>query len=217
MGKREVTSRVSRNCKIETVVSCVSALCEAFRRTPSQVTFASYEIGLDGLSDQEVALATEKALKTSKFMPSPAELRELAGLVGGKDRAVLAWEVVLKNIRIGPYKHVDFDDGIINATIRNLGGWNQFLLRFSGVDAEMWLRRDFLETYSSLQRSGVGSDSCGPLAGLSEACVVNGQLMPPVPVKIATGLPKVDTVAPRRIVADSVSGLLTLRSSADDK
>lgn len=60
-------------------------------------------------------------------MSSVAELREFCGVASGrinvKDRPLLAWQAVLEAIsKVGAYVSPDFDDSVINATIRQLGG-----------------------------------------------------------------------------------------------
>lgn len=184
-----------------------AALCEAFGRVPSEATFLAYRVGLEDLQSESLEFACVKAMRTCRFMPTPAELRELAGVVSGKDRAVLAWEVVLRNLCIGPYRHVDFDDGLINATIRNLGGWNTFLSRFSDAESEKWLRKEFCDTYAALHRTGVDGECCRALAGLSEVAVMpDGTLGPSIPVRVATGLPALPS-QPKRELLPSVAAI----------
>jgi hypothetical protein len=198
------------------LTTIVSALCEAFGRTPSDATFMAYQIGLQDLPIEAIERAGLSALRSCNFMPSPAELRELAGVVGGKDRAVLAWEVVLRHLHLGPYRHVDFDDWLINGTIRNLGGWVTFIGRFTDPEAEKWLRKEFCDTYAALHRCGVDGESCRPLAGLAEVSVVDGALVPPIPVKVATGLPRIAGAASHARLQQrsqpSASGLLKLKT-----
>lgn len=173
------------------LVQLVACLCESFGRTPSKVTYLAYEIGLSDLSIEAITKAVERALRESRFMPSAAELRELAGEATKEDRAVLAWTALLKHIHLGPYKHVDFDDPFTNATIRSLGGWPTFLSRFSGADAEKWLRKEFIDTYRAFHRSGITGEAAKPLPGLSGGSYGDGTNYEPPIVRITTGLPSV--------------------------
>lgn len=59
------------------IASNVTLLCEVFNKSPTELTFRGYEFGLTGLHPDEVDKATKLALQKSRFMPSPAELREL--------------------------------------------------------------------------------------------------------------------------------------------
>ena len=57
----------------------ISGLAEAFGRKASVAMVRAYRIGLVGLTIEAIEQAAANALRTSKFMPSPAELRELTG------------------------------------------------------------------------------------------------------------------------------------------
>jgi hypothetical protein len=197
---------------IKRLVQLVAGLCEAFNRTPSQATFMAYEIGLEDLPIESIEVAVKRALRESRFMPSPAELRELGGESTSQDRATLAWDAVLKAVHLGPYKHVSFvDDRIINATIRNLGGWPSFLTRFSSAENEKWLRKDFIDTYRTLHHSQVDGDMCRPLVGLAGGAFPDGREYVPRITEVRTNLPALP--APMRAQQTIVNGkpLLVLK------
>lgn len=176
--------------RLERLVELVAGLCEAFNRKPSQATFMAYEIGLEDMPIEAIEFSVRRALRESRFMPSPAELRELGGEPTSEDRAVLAWNSVLKAVPLGPYKHVSFvDDRITNATIRNLGGWPTFLERFSGAESEKWVRKEFIDAYRTLHRSQVDGEICRPLPGLAGGTFADGRVHLPPIVAIETHLP----------------------------
>ena len=107
------------------VVMAVATLSEAFGRTSTEATVRAYTIGLEGLSPEQVERATGIALRSCKFMPSPAEIRELSGEAKSADRAEIAWAVFERNVRlVGGYKSVCFDDPALNFTVGSLGGWS---------------------------------------------------------------------------------------------
>ena len=160
--------------------AAVTMLAECLNRAVTGHILKGYWMALRDLSIDELEMACSRALQTSKFMPSPSELRELSGQATDADRAVMAWNDVLKALPKGPYKHIDFDDGLINATVRNLGGWPQFVSLFSSADEEKWTRQRFLKTYESFARTGVNGDVARPLPGLSEVSVVNGEVIEPI-------------------------------------
>ena len=82
-------------------------------------------------------------------------------------------------MNIGPYKHVDFEDAIINGVIRTMGGTSRFI---KAIDRdEKWTRKEFLGIYESFHRNGVNGEVCRVLSGLSEKEVVNGELVDCVP------------------------------------
>lgn len=173
------------------MVKLVACLCEAFSRTPSQATYMAYEIGLKDLPISAISRAAERALRESRFMPSPAELRELSGETTKEDRAVLAWTALQSHVYLGPYKHVDFDDPFTNAAIRSLGGWPTFLSRFSGSESEKWLRKEFIDTYRAVHRSGCNGEAARSLPGLSGGSFSDGRRYEPTIQRIALGLPTV--------------------------
>lgn len=170
------------------VPKLIAALCEAFGRKPTEATFLAYEIGLQGLSVEQLNVAVTRALSECQYMPVPAELRRLGGEVPREDQAEVAWEVVLRHLHLGPYKHVDFDDGLCNAVIRSLGGWPNFCTRFSSADAEKWVRKEFCDTYRSYARVGIGGEACKPLPGLAGGDGRDGIEYRPAVQRITTGL-----------------------------
>ena len=177
----------------ETVGKVVALLCEAFGRKPNAATFEVYSIALADLTDQQVNAAATIASGRCKFMPTPAELREFAGVVSTDDRGIIAWQAVERAVPLGPYRHVCFDDPCVNAAVRNLGGWVTFLARLTDAEGEKWLRVEFLKAYAAFYRAGVGEDAGAALPGLAECEVVDGQLCMPRPINVTTGL-EVSTV-----------------------
>lgn len=195
---------MSRDAKM---IDVVTGLGEAFRQAVSEVTVQAYTLALADLPIEAVERAALRGMRECKFMPTVAELRDLAGGVRAADRPTLAWEAVRLGLSHGPYRHVDFDDPLTNATVRSLGGWPSFVERFSDSEAEKWTRKDFLDTYARLLSSGVSGDVCRPLAGLSEVSVVDGVQVPPIAHKVATGLP---------VLTNGVRPAISRRDSGDD-
>lgn len=161
----------------------VVLLGETYRQTVTEATIQAYEIGLEGLSDETIVAAGKRAIQELKFMPTPAELRDLAG-AGTKNRAIVAWGDVQRAIPHGSYRHVDFQDSIINATIRILGGWPALFERIGSADDEKWYRTEFVRIYETLSYSGVDGDTCRPLPGRSEVAVENGVVCEPTPLRV---------------------------------
>lgn len=146
--------------KSQRITAAVATLCEAFNRKPTPATFAAYEIGLKGLSEEQVERATAMALAKCKFMPVPAELRELAG-TGGESydsMAERAFHVLDKAVsQLGGDRSVNFHDGAINAAVRLLGGWQKCCDQ-PREEFEKWYRKDFLKTYVSICRGGASEE-----------------------------------------------------------
>lgn len=169
--------------------AAVTALAEVFNRQLSAPAIGAYVRAIEGLPDEQLRAALDNAAKTLRFMPAPAELREMAGVLSDKDRAIQAWDEVLRAVPMGPYRHIDFEDGTINATIRNLGGWPNFLMGFDTAENEGWTRQRFVKAYESLAKGRLTGDVVLPLPGLSQVDCVGGELVAPQPVRIAMSKP----------------------------
>ena len=159
----------------QTVERLVIALGEAFRQKVSEPTINAYRIGLAGLTEKQLQQAGMMALQSSKFMPSPAELRELVNGTS-EDLAILAWGLVEQAMPIGGYRPVDFGDRFINATIRNLGGWEMLFAQCADAESESFYRARFLKTYKAMRAANVDGEACKPLGGLSEYTAVGGRI-----------------------------------------
>lgn len=168
--------------------AAVAVLAEAYRQKVSVTTLTAYEWGLAGLTGDQVEQAVGEALRTKKFMPSPAELRELTGEMSPHDRGLIAWHAVLKAVSaVGSYSPVDFADRTVNAVIRNLGGWPTFCGRLDSAESEKWLRKEFIDTYAAFAKRSLSDDACRPLSGIAEKTVRNGVLCDPVPRLVGVG------------------------------
>lgn len=164
----------------------VAMLAEAFGRPTTDAMLEAYRIGLSDLPADIVEKAASVAVRERKYMPTASEIRELAGCVRREDRPLLAWMAVERAIgAVGSYKSPDFDDRIINAAIRSIGGWVR-LCGLGGNELDVWARREFLAAYGALQRSVPSDDALAPLAGLGSSQVV-----------VRTGLPWVGEVVRR--------------------
>lgn len=165
----------------------IAALFSTFGQEATRDIMHGYWLGLCDLGLEVVQGAVAKAIRECDRLPRPAELRRLTGLSSkAEDLAIAAWNDVLKAVPAGPYKHLDFADKLVNATIRSLGGWPSFLSRFSSAENEKWARFEFCKTYQSFANSGVNGEAIRPLPGLSEVQVgPTGKLVAPVPIGIA--------------------------------
>jgi hypothetical protein len=157
------------------------ALCRTFAVECDASLLRGYWLGLRQFSIEQVQSAVAECIATASYFPKPVEIREkITGTE--QQRSELAWSDVLRAVPLGPWKHIDFADRIINATIRQLGGWPAFLGRFSSATEEKWAKKDFERTYANLANSNVDGEICLPLKGLSEASYVPGVgLEEPIP------------------------------------
>jgi hypothetical protein len=142
---------------------CIQALAAAFRTETSPALFESYWMGLDDLPLNAVLAAVKQAARKCRFMPVPAELRELAG-AGGQAAVLDAWQAVVGAIRsVGHYRSVDFGP-VVNAVVRNLGGWRR-LCDADSDELHSFLRKDFERIYATTAQRPPESLDSRPLLG----------------------------------------------------
>jgi hypothetical protein len=142
-----------------------------FGREPSDIVVSAYVGVLGELTDQQCLCAINAAASQDREYPlSAGQLRTL-GITGGLGRDVLvqrAWDTLCRAITTHGYtQSVNFSDGLINATVRHLGGWEYACSR-PVEDFEKWYRRDFIETYSALLSTGCTPDRISYLPGAVE-------------------------------------------------
>ena len=167
------------------VFKAVSVLAASFGREATELTYEAYRLGLADLTDEQVNAACGRAVRECEFMPPPAVLRKLAGCQSQADLPALAWQDFMRATTLGPYRHVDFADRAINATVRNLGGWVQMFDRLTDAESEKWLRKEFLDAYEVLARRECGGEEGAPLRGLLEVeRDAKGKMVDPTPIKI---------------------------------
>lgn len=167
----------------------VNALAALFHREISEAMLHGFWIGLDDLPIEAVERGAARAMRESRFMPTPAELRELAGDVSDADLALLAWSVFERAVvAVGAYKTADFGDPVLNATVRHLGGW-EHCCELPTNEFDIWLRKEFLRVYEAFSRTGVSEEAGAPLIGVFDRTNALLGHDRPATVKVATGLP----------------------------
>jgi len=172
----------------ERMANVVAALGETFDRPISEVTITAYCLALSDVPIDLVEGAAVRSMRELDRMPTAHKLREFACGVSDESRALLAWNAVL-GAQLNPYRDMDFDDPLINATIRTLGGWVKFVDRMGGED-ETWVRKEFLQAYRTFLASGVSADVCRPLPSLAKGGVWrDGKFRKPPVQRVACNLP----------------------------
>jgi hypothetical protein len=165
-------------------------------RELSRAMLLGYWIALRDLSLEDFERGCEKALRTCRVMPSPAELLELAGVMSATMRAALAWDALKRALRTGgSWRSVDFDDPAINATVRNLGGWAR-LCGLQSEELDKWTRREFERLYAGFVDHGVPSDMGVYLAGGFEISNSASGFAVEPPMRITTGVPPAALLGP---------------------
>lgn len=133
-------------------VSLVDALAASFGREVDEALLSGYWLGLDDLSLSAIEKAVAEAIRSYKFMPAPAVLRELAGEMLGEDRVQLAWDSMVAAIsEVGGYRSITFEDPAITASVRALGGWER-ICSAESEELHKWLRKDFERVYPTFAR-----------------------------------------------------------------
>ena len=161
-------------------------------------TLEAWFLILGDLSPEQLQRGIVETLRTHEFggMPAVGLIRKNASVgmqaIGIDDRAVVAWSSVKSAVAThGAYATVDFDDPIINAVIRSLGGWVRICDTPSGEAFDTWLRKDFERCYETLCKTGVEARLAAPVAGIIDtANSATGYDDRCLPLVIETGLPR---------------------------
>jgi hypothetical protein len=146
----------------------ITALTITFGLELNDARLLGYWMGLKDLTIDQVENAIGKAIQTSTRMPVPAELRSYAMGGTANERAMSAWNDVQKAANVSYMQDLDFEDCIINAVIRNLGGrWNFFERLTSGAESEKWLRIEFVKAYEVYASAIPSDEALKPLIGMA--------------------------------------------------
>jgi hypothetical protein len=188
----------------ERLIAVLHTLSESYGRQVTAGMREGYWLAVGHLTEVQLFAAAKRALEVSRFMPTPAELLAFAGVAPPqRAKIALAWNAV----RIAIDRHdytasVDFGP-LVNAVIRNLGGWDT-LCRASlrDLDNPGWLRKRFEQVFEMFDGIPVERLNGAALRGLYDT--------KPVKVQIA-GLDQTPALPPNREVrmlaeAKSASG-----------
>lgn len=129
---------------------------------------------LGELTVEQLKRGIVESLKTHHFAGFPPvgtiRTNALAGVESNivpKDRPILAWQAVRDAVRrVGAYDSPNFADPVINAVIRELGGWP--CLCDTPGDEMHWLERRFCAAYSALAGANLPEDQTKRLVGITE-------------------------------------------------
>lgn len=138
------------------------ALGQAYSRELNEEMIAIYSAALSDIPVDKLRKAAFAAMKSEKFFPAPAVLRQFAGCVA-EDNGDRAWELVLSGIReVGIHQRVTFGPRI-NACIRQLGGWVR-LCDTGREQLHTWTRKEFLRLYQENTDDAIDTPlDCGEL------------------------------------------------------
>lgn len=130
--------------------TCLTAVAELYSKEVSQGAMLMWWKALARFEIEQVEKAFDAAIQRAdggQFMPKPADL--IKAMEGTQtDRSLIAWGKVLDAIqRVGAYKSVVFDDGIIHAVIEDLGGW--MAVCRGNIDELPFLQSRFAKSYQA--------------------------------------------------------------------
>lgn len=127
-------------------------------------------------SAEQIATAMQKHIEdpdVGKFAPKPADIiAKITGTqkqktINTESKAIAAWdEAYAAMIKHGQYRSVKLSDPIGMKVIAHLGGWSTFCMM--KVDEEQWRRKEFINTYMTLQGS---SELPKMLSGLGQESI----------------------------------------------
>ena len=193
----------------------MQTLAAAFNKEATMDLIEAYWIGLKDLSIEDVEHGAHAALRELEIMPRPAHLRKMSGDVEPSHRAAIAWQAVRTALRRhSVYTSVNFDDPVVNATIRNMGGWVALGER-SAEDFDIWTRKEFERIYVAIFHAGVTDEAGAYLCGIHEGNNTGTyEVKPPAQVVMSLPPPNVRRIAsgkvPKKIAAEVVAKAFAL-------
>lgn len=171
--------------KLREFATCMAVIEATVGKEMTEEQSAAWYELLKDLTRDELERGVRVALQTHTFggFPPIGKIRECAGVssraITSDDKATLAWESVRRAIKkVGSYDSPKFDDPIIHAAIRSIGGW--ISLCDTPPDEMKWRERDFRTNYASLSKCDLPTEQTQRLFGIAEK--ENG---PAIPVRVA--------------------------------
>jgi hypothetical protein len=172
--------------KPRTFAATMVALFALYDREATDELMDLYRDALDGLTPEQLQQGVSRAIRELKWLPKPAEIRELAGISGPRVLArqiADAWEAVCKAMRQHDYTtSVDFGP-LVNAVLRNMGGWSgdTGACHWTIAEIETWKRKEFERLYEAFAAGDQSALRGEPLAGAFAGPVVRVAIAGVVP------------------------------------
>jgi len=160
----------------------LTGLSDLYGAELSKVSITLYWEALKDHRIDLISVAASEHVKHSQWMPKPSQFLDVLTKsdMNPEERATLAWGCVSRAAKsIGGYACVNFDDPIINATIRNQGGWSRICTQ-PAEHFESFIRRQFIADYVVLCGASLSPEALLPLQGTFDK---------DNPRQIKTGLP----------------------------
>lgn len=155
--------------RLSEVAELVMMLLAAYpHRDMSAATSDVYERSLRDLDVEVARVAVERLIRTSRFLPSIAEIREACEFTqnGPRRTGEEAWAIAMKAVRyIGQYQPAPtFKDPLIGEVLLMWGSWEEFCVSEGGVAD----RARFIQFYDELAKRRHEQDVAGELADVLE-------------------------------------------------
>jgi hypothetical protein len=160
----------------------LTGLSDLYGSELSKISITLYWEALKGHRIDLISVAASEHVKHSQWMPKPSQFLDILTKsdMTPEERATLAWGCVSRAAKsIGGYACVNFDDPLINATIRNQGGWSRICTQ-PAEHFESFIRRQFIADYVVL---------CGAKLSVESLMPLHGTFDKDNPRQIETGLP----------------------------
>jgi len=152
---------MNRESDYKEFIDIMNILGAAFNRKMNELLYKAYWQSLRDIDIGSFKRSAESVLKTSRFFPTIADLRNEPS---AKDRALLAWEAVIKGVQLyGYYESVKFQDPIIHSVIRAMGGWKMV----SASELNNYDQKTFCDFYAAFSNSN-GEKSSEHIKGFHE-------------------------------------------------
>jgi hypothetical protein len=156
--------------------SVISILIASVGKAMPDAQVAAWKMLCDDLTVEELRTGVIATIRTHEFAGFPPiglirknAIGRDAGLLTIDNRAAVAWGSIKRSVaERGGYQTVVFDDPLITASIRELGGWVRVCDCEPGEKFDTWLRKEFERTYTALMTAGTSAERTLPLAGLCD-------------------------------------------------
>lgn len=198
-------------------LAALGALAVATGTPLDEARSRAYWMALDDLPIEAIERAVRSALRSARFFPRPVELREACGDIPPAGRAAIAFEAVRRAIREqGAYRSVAFDDPLVNATVRNLGGWPR-LCGQTKDELDKWTRKDFERVYAALAAvPALEPQATAYLTGIHECnAAADGRAYSVAPVTVRCGLPSQSHAQAPQIAPGEAKAIGPVRGEAE--
>jgi len=166
----------------------LTAMSELYDSPLSSISIDIYWKAVSKYPLNKFLAAAKQHTETSKWMPKPSDF--IDGMQGNElsvgERSNLAWLGVASAARsIGGNRGVCFDDPLIHAVIRSLGGWVS-LCRGKQEYFNSTVRNAFIKTYEHMAACADKGNILGTIASLAPL----GGALGDDTMYVSTGLPK---------------------------